>query len=93
MDLKPANIMSGDFGEIFVIDWGTSKPIPQVGPSVYQPKVYFDQKIETLLQGKVNGAPLHGPRTVERNKPYKSYDVRIGHNIIEDFVSNFQSLY
>ncbi|HTU18195.1 MAG TPA: protein kinase [Gemmataceae bacterium] len=31
-DLKPANIMLGDFGEVYVMDWGLAKVLPRAMP-------------------------------------------------------------
>jgi eukaryotic-like serine/threonine-protein kinase len=33
-DLKPSNIMVGDFGEVYLLDWGLAKVISQDGPAV-----------------------------------------------------------
>jgi tetratricopeptide (TPR) repeat protein len=32
-DLKPANIMIGDFGEVYVMDWGLAKVLPHAAPA------------------------------------------------------------
>jgi serine/threonine-protein kinase len=29
-DLKPSNVMVGDFGQVYVLDWGVARPMPRV---------------------------------------------------------------
>jgi eukaryotic-like serine/threonine-protein kinase len=33
-DLKPSNIMIGDFGEVYLLDWGLAKVVAQEGPAI-----------------------------------------------------------
>ena len=35
-DLKPTNVMLGDFGEVYVLDWGLAKVLSEVNPR-YEP--------------------------------------------------------
>ncbi len=44
-DLKPANVMFGDFGEVYVLDWGLAE---MVGP---------DQRVAPPASGLVSGTP------------------------------------
>lgn len=46
-DLKPANVMLGDFGEVYVLDWGLAKPIAQEE---------LTHETPLLLSGEVVGA-------------------------------------
>jgi tRNA A-37 threonylcarbamoyl transferase component Bud32 len=59
-DLKPANIMLGDFGEVYVLDWGLSKvvgvPAEALLDSAEALKLPQDQGTKTA-QGAVLGTP------------------------------------
>jgi tRNA A-37 threonylcarbamoyl transferase component Bud32 len=67
-DLKPANIMLGDFGEVYVLDWGVARAISDgdasdaaapVDPDITAPSATHDLGLETgdTRVGTVLGTP------------------------------------
>ncbi len=57
-DLKPANIMLGDYGEVYVLDWGLSKVagVEDMSSSVPPIKIPHEQNNQTV-DGAVLGTP------------------------------------
>jgi serine/threonine protein kinase len=70
-DLKPGNIMVGDFGEVYVMDWGLAKVIPIDDPnatiaiqsSSVSSKLVTDRgnADEVTVEGEVLGTPVYMP--------------------------------
>jgi serine/threonine protein kinase len=65
-DLKPANVMLGDFGEVYVMDWGLAKVLGRVESAAEQAstgKVQTDRKADANLtqDGSVLGTPAYMP--------------------------------
>jgi eukaryotic-like serine/threonine-protein kinase len=52
-DLKPANIMLGDFGEVYVLDWGLARLIDEEGATVEEPQARIS------LPGSFLGTPMY----------------------------------
>jgi eukaryotic-like serine/threonine-protein kinase len=52
-DLKPANIMLGDFGEVYVLDWGLARLVDEQGESVDEPQTRLS------MPGSFLGTPLY----------------------------------
>nr|HEX4318142.1 serine/threonine-protein kinase [Kofleriaceae bacterium] len=59
-DLKPANIMLGDFGEVYVLDWGIARALADVSEAHARP-VTGDLSLETgeTRPGAVLGTPAY----------------------------------
>jgi serine/threonine-protein kinase len=58
-DLKGANVVLGEFGEVIVLDWGLAKVLDREGPAAAAPPVKLDcpgDRGETV-QGQVLGTP------------------------------------
>lgn len=59
-DLKPRNIMIGDFGETFVLDWGLAKQFKAAGES--SPTLGLGDSDQGLTQvGQILGTPAYIP--------------------------------
>ena len=58
-DLKPSNVMMGEYGEVYVIDWGIARVLAEDEESSSSPVRQFD--IGTLDQGTKTGALLGTP--------------------------------
>jgi hypothetical protein len=60
-DLKPANIMLGDFGEVYVIDWGIARAVTEPDDTGTPPSGQHDLKLSTgdTRQGTVLGTPAY----------------------------------
>ncbi len=58
LDVKPANIMIGDYGEVYVCDWGLAKILDSNSPE-YKNIVPLDEAVlgDITLSGEVKGTP------------------------------------
>jgi eukaryotic-like serine/threonine-protein kinase len=52
-DLKPANIMLGDFGEVYVLDWGLARLVNEQGDSADEPQARLS------MPGRWLGTPMY----------------------------------
>ena len=58
-DIKPANIIIGQFGEVYVLDWGLAKI--QGTQSLTEPTVLDTEKKDTTLTQWASGTPMYMP--------------------------------
>jgi len=52
-DLKPANIMLGDYGEVYVLDWGLARLVDEAGDAVEEPHTRLS------MPGEFLGTPMY----------------------------------
>ena len=58
LDLKPANIQVGSFGEVLVLDWGLAKILDREGETLTSPPVHLPEILrEVPVEGAVRGTP------------------------------------
>jgi serine/threonine-protein kinase len=60
-DLKGANVVLGDYGEVIVLDWGLAKVLDRAEGETDLPPIRLDQenRAEATLQGQVMGSPAY----------------------------------
>jgi serine/threonine-protein kinase len=56
-DIKPSNIMLGEFGEVYVLDWGIAKVIGDTDPNVAGVRQWSNDLGDETLQGAIIGTP------------------------------------
>jgi len=67
-DLKPQNIMLGDFGEVYVLDWGIAKLVDQLDTPLGELKELRDSGSQTRAGSTLGTPPYIAPER-DRGKP------------------------
>ena len=68
-DLKPATIIVGKFGEVYVLDWGLAKVLDT--PSLADPEDIQNEKSDATLTpvGRHYGTPMYMPPEIAKGEP------------------------
>jgi serine/threonine-protein kinase len=56
-DLKPSNIMLGEFGEVYVLDWGIAKVVGDTDPAIADVQRASTERGDETVAGAVVGTP------------------------------------
>ena len=56
-DLKPSNVMLGDFGEVYLLDWGVAKVVDEQGPGPISARLGELPPVDATEQGSWMGTP------------------------------------
>ena len=56
-DIKPSNIMLGEFGEVYVLDWGIAKVIGDSDPQVAGVREWSNNLGDETMEGAIVGTP------------------------------------
>ena len=65
-DLKPANIMLGDFGEVYVLDWGIARVLGETDPEL---RASSGRTTELTQVGAILGTPGYMAPELVRGEP------------------------
>lgn len=60
-DVKPANVMVGDFGEVYLMDWGVARRIGSEEPPPRPPEPSTPSRPASAPEGEAGGAASQGP--------------------------------
>jgi len=85
-DLKPANIMVGSFGEVYLMDWGGAQLLDHLSDQAVTDRLPPLPTEQT--QGKIFGTPAYmSPQQANAERPDKSWDVFSLGTIIYRFIT------
>jgi serine/threonine-protein kinase len=68
-DIKPANVMLGDFGEVYLLDWGIAKILGQTEDDAAKLQLVRSDESDATEAGTLLGTPRYAPPEQLRGDP------------------------